>query len=555
MTPHSLDSSAYQAELETQNQALRYAQLAAEGASERFSALFSSVPLALMVVDENGMVLQSNARALGCFRPLESDPPINFLRPLVAPGFADRVDRAFSDARSLGRGAALEVIFHSGSLATLTGDLHIARIDHPRGDPAEFVCAVVDQGPLLAQRAALRQTAEELQRRTDEIERMQAQLRESEKMQAIGTMAGGIAHDFNNILSAILGNVELARQDADIDSPAQVSLMEIEKAGRRARDLVRQILMFSRKEPPRRATVDVAEVVNEVVRVIRKNLPRHITLQVQQQADTPRVLADTAQIEQALTNLCMNAWQAIGEKAGTIKVDLFAEPDATGRSRACVAVHDDGAGIHADHLDRVFEPFFTTKPTGQGTGLGLAVVHGVMRSHDGDVQVQSTPGLGSVFYLRFPAHTASVTQMNPVATTPAGPTAADHQPGQGQHVMYVDDDRALVFLVERALRREGFRVSSFTNPQMALDALRHKPYDFDLIVTDYNMPAVSGIDLLRQARTIRADLPVALASGYVTTEIEQSAFAEGAKALIHKPNDVAELVATVQRLIRDNTSP
>ncbi|MEO5698043.1 MAG: response regulator, partial [Burkholderiaceae bacterium] len=207
------------------------------------------------------------------------------------------------------------------------------------------------------------------------------------------------------------------------------------------------------------------------------------------------------------------------------------------------AVRDTGTGIDPETMERIFEPFFTTKPVGQGTGLGLAVVHGIMRTHQGSVGVQSTPGKGSVFTLYFPpAETPSVAaqlEINFPSTVR----------GMGKHVMYVDDDEALVFLVERVLTRKGFRVSSFTDPHLASQALRERPHDFDLLVTDYNMPGFCGVDLLREARVVRPDLPVALASGYVTSEIEQQAFAEGAGALIHKPNDVEELCDIVQQLV------
>ena len=570
MTTQGLDKSAYQAELERQNEALRYSQRAAEGASERFSALFSSVPLALMVVDETGQILESNARALAAFRPLERDAPLNFLLPLVTDTFSAQVAQALQTAKFAGQCIVCEMVMRAGDALTLTGDLHIARIDNPQDDLANFICAFVDQGPLLAQREALQATAEELKLRNAAIQQIEAQLRESQKMQAIGTMASGIAHDFNNILGTILGNVELARQDAALDSLTQISLIEIEKAGRRARDLVRQILTFSRREPPQRATLHLAPIVHEVARLIRLDLLPNITLHTQIDPDTPAVLAEASQVQQALINLCTNAGYAIGATGGTIRIELGrvqpAETDnpafrdvAQERRRApralqvALAVHDTGTGMDADLVQRVFEPFFTTKPTGQGTGLGLAVVHGVMRAHEGFAHVRSAPGAGSVFTLHFPAAALDTTlqaTQAPQASIRPNLSAPETAQGQGQHVMYVDDDKALVFLVERALRRRGFKVTSFTQPALALNALRAQPHDYDLMVTDYNMPDLNGVDLLRQVQTIRADLPVALASGYVTREIEQSALAAGAQALIHKPNDVGELVDTVQRLLQ-----
>jgi two-component system cell cycle sensor histidine kinase/response regulator CckA len=670
------DLRKYQAELEIQNTALRYSQLAAEGASERFLALFSNVPLALMVVDEQSLVLESNAMALRLFRPTESDPPLNFLLPLVREDHQHKVALSFAQAQSVGTSEITEIIFSAGLQGSFTGDLHIARVENPQDELAHFICAIIDQGPLLAERQALRLSAAELQQRNEELhlsenrlaaiinssldaiicvdagqtisvfnpaaaalfqcpsdqalgsrlerflpdavrtlaytqvsthaqlgemegctaggrllavevsvscERhpqgnittvfardltarkkietqrnvLETQLRESQKMQAIGTMAGGIAHDFNNILGAILGNVDLARQDAGTDSPALISLAEIEKAGRRARDLVRQILTFSRNESPKRSPIHLADVVQETARLLRVALPPTVELIVKIDPNTPPVLADETQVEQALLNLCTNAIQAIGTQRGMVSIELGSglpdageveRRDSAREQHVTLVVRDNGGGIDPETLQRVFEPFFTTKPLGQGTGLGLAVVHGVMRSHLGTVGVRSAPGQGSVFTLYFPPAEGVVTPV--VVEIPRVNTVQ----GGGRHVMYVDDDQALVFLVERALSRKGFRVSSFTDPHLACAALRATPQDYDLVVTDYNMPGYCGVDLLREARRIRPELPVALASGYVTTEIEQSAFAEGASALIHKPNDVNELIDTVQRLIQGSAT-
>ncbi|WP_296481776.1 PAS domain-containing sensor histidine kinase [Rhodoferax sp.] len=675
------DLRSYQAELETQNKALRYSQIAAEGASERFLTLFSNVPLALLVVDENGLVLESNAMALQLFRPLESDPPLNFLLPLVSSEYIDKVAQAFVSAMTTGTDETTEVVFSRGSSGVFTGDLHIARIESFQDDPAQFICAVIDQSPLLTQRQALQVSAAELQQRNEELQlsknrlasiinssldaiicidqnylitifnptaaalfqcpssqalgsqltrflpdavqtltynkltthaqlgemtglttsgnsvaidvsvsfelypdgdtttifardltsrkkieehrnALESQLRESQKMQAVGTMAGGIAHDFNNIIGAILGNVELAKQDADAWSPALVSLSEIDKAARRARDLVRQILTFSRNESPKRIPIQLADVLQETVHLLKVTLPPLVDMQVRIDPSTPLVLADATQVEQALLNLCTNAIHAIGARRGTLSIEL-GHKQATDLGRierrgglrgqhVRLVVRDTGSGIDTQTLQRIFEPFFTTKPVGQGTGLGLAVVHGIMRTHQGTVDVKSTPDTGSVFTLYFPVADFVALPDTPNAANLPEPQAVQ---GMGKRVMYVDDDEALVFLVQRVLKRKGFVVTTFTDPRLAAAALRANPLDFDLLVTDYNMPGYSGIELLRETRLIRPDLPVALASGYVTAEIEQSALSAGARALIHKPNDVDELCETVQRLLQSVDAP
>ncbi|KZT13686.1 hybrid sensor histidine kinase/response regulator [Acidovorax sp. GW101-3H11] len=690
---------AYQAELENQNKVLRYSQTVAESAYERFETLFASVPLALMVVDEHDMVVQANSMAHRSFQPTERDRPLTALMPFVCPQDAARVREVFAQAQDLGHSEAKEVVFLINATSRITGDLHIAHIEAPQtsGAPlSQYLCAVIDQGPLLAERQALQHSAVTLQQRNEQLHasekrleavinsaldaiicvdqhqritvfnptaaalfqcaasdalgstldrflpdaaqalafaqlttqallgemtaltasgkelavevsvsferhaesvgggetttvfardltgrkkaeahrnELEAQLRESHKMQAVGTMAGGIAHDFNNILGAILGNVELAKADCTAGSPVLESLLEIDKAGRRARDLVRQILTFSRNEPPQRSAVSLAEVAHDTERLLRVTLPPAIELHMQLQAGLPPVLADATQVEQALLNLCTNAVHAIqgqGGERGSIHVEAATvQPDQRLSERLGLApidyvaltVRDSGPGMDAATLERIFEPFFTTKPVGQGTGLGLAVVHGVMRTHEGGVDVQSTPGQGSRFTLYFPVATGQAPAApTPAPVAPAAPAtlpateAAAPTPRQKPHVMYVDDDQALVFLVQRLLRRRGYEVSGFTDPHEATAALRAAPQRYDLLVTDYNMPGFCGVDLVREARLIRPGLPVALASGYVTAEIEQAALAEGAQALIHKPNDVEELCATVQRLIADNAA-
>lgn len=669
------DLRKYQAELEVQNQALRYSQQEAEGASERFATLFSNVPLALMVVDEEGLVLASNAMALRLLQPRESDPPLNFLLPFVGNEHTDVVAVAFLSAKSYGTSEVSEIEFVAGSSGSFTGDLHIARIENPQDELAHFICAIIDQGPLLAQRQALQQSAAVLRQRNEDLlvsenrmaaiinssldailcidnqqciavfnpaatalfqcppdqalgsplfkflpdvdlllrggklsiqtvqgeyrastltgkeifveisisaerrrdERAQGsittifardltakklaeaqrltlenQLRESQKMQAIGTMAGGIAHDFNNILSAILGNVNLATQDLEDGAPALTSLQEIDKAGRRARDLVRQILTFSRNEQPKRIPTHLHEVIEETVRLVKVAMPPSVDLRVKLAAECPAVLADATQVEQALLNLCTNAFLAVGHDKGTVTLDLstgtLTSPDCerlgvVPGSYAIMAVSDTGNGMSVETLARIFEPFFTTRQVGQGTGLGLSVVHGIMQTHLGAVDVQSTLDVGSVFTLYFPTTGDAVV---PVTAAPP-PSLTRH--GNGRTIMYVDDDQALVFLVKRVLTRKGYAVLTYTDPQVAQAALRADPQSIDLLVTDYNMPGYSGLDLLREAKAIRPDLPVALASGYVTPELECRAMAEGADALIYKPNDVNELCETVERLI------
>jgi CheY-like chemotaxis protein len=283
-------------------------------------------------------------------------------------------------------------------------------------------------------------------------------------------------------------------------------------------------------------------------------------------ADAPAVLADATQVQQLLLNLCANAWQAIQSleqqqgraHSGIIDVRLEVHDRKPGEARdphvtvvgegprpgryACLAVRDNGSGMDQATVARIFEPFFTTKRVGEGTGLGLAVVHGIAQEHGASIEVQSVPGEGTTFRICFPAAQATA---QAAAAQPADRAPAH---GQGRHILYVDDDESIVFLMTRLLERQGYRVSGYTDAQEALAAARAQPGAFDLAVTDYNMPGMSGLEVARALREIRADLPVALASGYITEELRAQAPEAGVSELIYKPNTVDDFCDVVARL-------
>ncbi|MDP1781479.1 MAG: response regulator [Hydrogenophaga sp.] len=389
---------------------------------------------------------------------------------------------------------------------------------------------------------------------------LQSQLRESQKMEALGTLAGGVAHDFNNIVAAIIGNVELALDDVSANSPARASLMEIRKASRRARDLVQQILAFSRRQVLERQVIELAPVVEESVRLLRATLPAGVELNVQIGAGVPRVLADATQIEQVLLNLCTNAWQAVrGVAQGRVAIRLEAHvegPAAAGAAPtawARLTVSDNGQGMSDETRARMFEPFFTTKPPGKGTGLGLAVVHGILRDHDAVMEVQSAPGEGSIFSVSFPAVLGAASATVSHMAQQVHPQRAASP--QGAHILYVDDDEMIAFLMERLLQREGYRVTVFTHAAQALAALREQAEPFDLVITDYNMPGMSGLDFARAVKALWPDSPVAITSGYISEELRAQAPAAGVSELIYKPNTVEELFAAVDRLVRSVLGP
>jgi signal transduction histidine kinase/CheY-like chemotaxis protein len=401
---------------------------------------------------------------------------------------------------------------------------------------------------------------------------MEAQLRESQKMEALGTLAGGVAHDFNNIVATIMGNAELALEDVGPGHAAQESLEEIRKASRRAKNLVQQILAFGRRQVVERQVISLEPTVEESARMLRATLPAGVSLHVECAADAPPVLADATQVEQVLLNLCANAWQAMQGQAlpATIEIRLvphiangiqYAGPERRTRSGrvalrpgsyACLMVRDTGPGMDQATRSRIFEPFFTTKSVGKGTGLGLAVVHGIVQDHGASIAVQSAPGEGATFRIYFPAAERAAEQVQEARPEPGAARGQNGgmpvSQGEGKSILYLDDDEAIVFLMTRLLERQGYRVSGHTDPQAALEAVRAQPNAYDLVVTDYNMPGLSGLEVARALREIRADLPLALASGYITEELRAQAPAAGVSELIYKPNTVDELCAVVARL-------
>jgi len=402
------------------------------------------------------------------------------------------------------------------------------------------------------------------ERRRAEASRAQleAQLRESQKMEALGTLAGGIAHDFNNIVAAIMGNIELALEDVPPDHPAHTSLQEVRKAGRRARNVVQQILAFTRRRAAHKEPLDLGRVLRETEGLLRAGLPAGVALEIDIDPDTPAVLGDLTQLEQVLLNLCTNAWQACRDApAPRIRVALDAVP-APGPDEgvlwpggapsarwplrnARLTVEDNGCGMDAATQARVFEPFFTTKPPGTGTGLGLAVVHGVLREHGAGIRLVSAPGEGARFVMLFPA-APDAAALPATAPPSSGPPVANVP---DRPVVYVDDDTAIGDLVRRAFERSGRAVTVAHGADECLAHLRRSPGVFALVVTDQNMPGVSGVELAAQIRAEWPDVPVVITSGYVSDDLCRRAAAAGARDVLHKPDTVDQVVSRLQALV------
>lgn len=384
---------------------------------------------------------------------------------------------------------------------------------------------------------------------TDEIN-MERQLRQVQKMEAIGTLAGGIAHDFNNILTAIMGNAELALHIMNESSPVKKCVNEILKAGERARELVRQILTFSRKAEAKRSEIRLSSIVKEVVKLLRATLPTTITIEEDIDPDIGFVMADPVQIHQVLMNLCTNAFQAIGQEDGMLRVELKnvkpdreiveSNPNLKGN---CIrlTVSDTGCGMSPETMSHISEPFFTTKPVQVGTGMGLAVVHGIIKNYDGEIVVKSEPGKGSTFHVYLPEVRKVVVD--------EGQTVVASLPGGNERILLVDNDMHIVEVCMRMLEFLGYRVDVQIDSVGALEMFRKEPDRFDLVITGHTMPVMTGTALATKFAEIRPAVPVILLTGYPDVVSSPDIKAAGFCAVMQKPVRISELSKIVKNAL------
>jgi signal transduction histidine kinase/FixJ family two-component response regulator len=384
-----------------------------------------------------------------------------------------------------------------------------------------------------------------------EKERLEIQLRQSQKMEAMGTLAGGIAHDFNNILGAILGYGELAQKAAPEGSVVHRYLEHVMHAGGRAKALVERILAFSRSGVGERGPINVQAVIEETLELLAASLTPGVRLDKRLQAGDAAIVGDATQLHQVAMNLCTNALQAM-EHGGVLEVALDRADVAQDRRlshgdlapgayvRLCVS--DTGSGIPPQVLDRMFDPFFTTKGVGEGTGLGLSLVHGIVADLGGAIDVRTAVGRGTSFTIWLP--------VSGEAAAPIDEVDAELPRGDGQAVMVVDDEKPLVALAEELLAQLGYEPVGFSSSVAALQALREAPQRFDIVLTDETMPELVGTDLARETRRLRPDIPIVLMSGYSGLQLHERAREVGIREVLRKPlqsRDIAECLGRIFR--------
>ncbi|MEZ5102428.1 MAG: PAS domain S-box protein [Thermoleophilia bacterium] len=474
------------------------------------SSILAAVPSAVITIDEPGQVVSANPAA----------------ELLLGRPAADLVGRSIADLLGLPTAGWRAGVEAAGGLSLERPDGTVAETE---ATLAEF--SLLDEGHVVL---VLRDVTERA--------RLEEQVRQTQKLDAIGQLAGGVAHDLNNVLGAILGYAELGLTSPDAGPDALASFEGVLRVGERARRLIEQILAFGRQQPAERRVVPLGPLVEESARMLRATLPASVVLATSVADDVPLASVDPTQVHQVVVNLGTNAWHALEGRPGRIEltlarvdvdVDAAPEPALHEGTYACLTVRDDGVGMDAATLDRVFEPFFTTKPPGKGTGLGLSVVHGIVRGHDGAIVATSSPGSGSAFAVYFPAAIA------PAGREPELPAASGR--GDGARVLYVDDEEHLLGTTARMLERLGYHVTALASPREALAAVAADPDAFDVVVADYTMPELSGLQVAEAVLAQRSDLPVVLVSGYFTAEVVAAAERLGVRRCVPKPTTPSDL--------------
>ena len=480
---------------------------------------------------------------------------------MISPtGVVQYVNPAFSritgyeQAEVVGKSASIlgrvDAKIYASFMTTITGGkTWSGRLSGRRKDGSSYEIEVVmspvrdASGQIINYAALSRDVTEEI--------RLESQLRQAQKLEAIGTLAGGIAHDFNNMLAIIMGNAELVLDDLEHMEGPRRNLEHILKAAKRGRDLVKQVLMFSRKTGHGQKHLALTPLLGETWKFLRSSLPTTIEMHADLRAGADSVLADPAEMQQILMNLATNSAYAMRESGGDLTMGLStvffgpADPlpvvDMLPGSYVVLTVSDTGVGMTDAVRRRIFEPFFTTRRAGEGTGMGLAVVYGIVKAHGGAINVESTPGEGTSFGVYLPLTVVSA----------PGEGAGDAQPFRGGHerILFVDDEEMLASAGRMMLERLGYEVTAVTSSMEAWRLFLGDPKRFDLVITDQTMPGMTGAMLAEKILRVRKDMPIILYTGHSDTISPEKAQSLGIRAFSMKPVVRGELARTVRRVL------
>ena len=529
----------HQIELEMQNEELRRAQIELDAARARYFDLYNLAPMGYCTVSEKGFILEANLTAsemLGIERSAMIKQPLSaFIHP-------DDQDIYYLHRKKLfetGKPQRCELRLLNADGAILWGEFLATLSEMPDGQP---VCRVAMSD------ITVRKHAE------DENTKLQAQLHEAKKMEAVGRLAGGVAHDFNNMLGIILGNIELMLVQEDGDQPITDDLQEIKTAAERSVDLTRQLLSFARKQAVTPKIVDVYETIKSMVIMLQRLVGEHIVFEWGTDNTLWPIKMDPSQMEHILVNLCLNARDAIkgqGKITISTKNVVFDEaccaehPERVPGAYVQIAVRDTGVGMDRETMDHIFDPFFTTKGVGEGTGMGLATVYGMIKQNSGFITVQSAPGEGTVFDIFLPRY-----QSVSVNTEPEALEAPTISPG-GVTLLLVEDELAVLRLTRRMLENQGHTVLAAVTPGEALQIASYHRDEIRLLITDVVMPEMNGRDLSKKIQALCPKIKTLFMSGYTAAIMAQHGMTENGVNFIQKPFTITELSEKVKEALEN----
>lgn len=526
----------FQVELELQNQELHRSQKELMKFNIRYTELYDFAPVGYLTVNSKGIILNAN---LTLADMLLIDRSSLLEQPLSVHILSEDQDIYYQHIQSLvaiKTKQICELRIKKTDGTPFYVQLESTILSNKINEPVQYRTVVID----ISARKQLEKERETLQK----------QLYQTHKMKSIATMAGGIAHDFNNILYIIIGNIELLMKDIPEGNPLFSKLDTIKSAGLRAAGIVKMIINFSYKTEQEQKPMDVASVMKEAFKLLRSSIPTTIDIRTFLPDTGVMILADRVQFGQVLLNLCTNAAQAMEETGGIIEIKM--EPQFLGHGEIArypglktgdyvkITVSDNGPGIDSEIMDQIFDPYFTTREVGKGSGLGLAVVHGIVQNHNGAIAVTGQPGQGACFTLFFPM----------IDQKPETQKGLQHEFVRGtERLLFVDDEESIVQVVEETLKLFGYRVEALSDPKDALALFKLNPGYFDVVVTDMTMPNMTGIELADALREIRPDIPIILCTGHSSLIDEDKARQFGISGYIEKPVSISNIAKLIRQII------